>query len=309
MAANRKQIRKIGVLYGGNSAERAISLRSGRAVLDSLLAAGKNAVGIDVRFDETLFSQLAGIDVAFIALHGRGGEDGIIQAVLSILGIPFTGSSVMASALGMDKLRCKQLWIGCGLPTPAFQIVRDEAELEGAFAQFNGPIMMKPPHEGSSIGMTKVTRSEQLYPAYEEARTHDEVIMLEQWIEGEEYTCAILQGRPLPAIRLIAANDFYDFHAKYQSTETRYLCPCGLTGSDEAQLQKIALAAFESVGCTGWGRVDLMRDQQGQFQLLEVNTVPGLTDHSLVPMAAKAAGMRFSDLIEAILDTAVELSI
>lgn len=287
----------VGVLYGGNSAERAISLRSGQAILAALQSRGVNATGIDVQVDATLSSQLQGIDVAFIALHGRGGEDGLLQALLTVMGIPYTGSAVLASALGMDKLRTKQLWLGCDLPTPDFRVVDRTEDLAGAFAALPGPVMVKPPHEGSSIGMTKVARLDQLASAYEAARCHDDVIMLEQWITGEEYTCAILGDRALPVIRLVTPNDFYDFQAKYESNQTQYLCPCGLDEAVEQSMQALALRAFQAVGCRGWGRIDLMRDAAGQSYLLEVNTVPGMTDHSLVPMAAKAAGLSFADLV------------
>ncbi len=294
-----------GVLYGGNSAERAISLRSGHAVLNALKAAGINAVGIDVQFDDTLFDQIQGIDRAFIALHGRGGEDGVIQAVLSVMEIPFTGSAVMASALGMDKLRCKQIWLGCGLPTPEFAVVNNEDELEAAFDRLgSGAVMVKPPHEGSSIGMSKVTEIGQLYRAFSQAREHDDTVLLERWIEGREFTCAVLNGQALPVIQLQTPNDFYDFEAKYESSQTQYLCPCGLSEAEEKQLQQLALDAFNAIGCAGWGRVDVMQDNNGQFYLLEVNTVPGMTNHSLVPMAAKAAGMDFQTLVTAILDGA-----
>lgn len=292
---------RVGVLYGGNSAERAISLRSGQAILAALQSRGVNAKGIDVQVDATLSSQLEGIDVAFIALHGRGGEDGLLQAVLTVMGIPYTGSAVLASALGMDKLRTKQLWLGCGLPTPDFRVVDRAEGLADAFAALPGPVMVKPPHEGSSIGMTKVTKLDQLDAAYEAARIHDDVIMLEQWVTGEEYTCAILGDRALPIIRLVTPNDFYDFQAKYESNQTEYLCPCGLDEAAEQAMQALALRAFQAVGCRGWGRIDLMRDAEGQCHLLEVNTVPGMTDHSLVPMAAKAAGMSFADLVLGIL--------
>lgn len=296
--------RRVGVLYGGNSAERVISLRSGQAVLAALQSRGVDAIGIDVRFDHTLLDQLRGFDVAFIALHGRGGEDGTLQAVLSILGIPFTGSGVLASALGMDKQKTKQIWLGSGLPTPDFRVVSDTAELAAAFAELSGPVMVKPPHEGSSIGMTKVTQLSELLAAYQAAHAHDDVVMLEQWITGEEYTCAILGDRALPLIRLVTPNDFYDFQAKYESSHTQYLCPCGLHQDAEQNIQQLALRAFQAVGCQGWGRVDIMRDQSGQCYLLEVNTVPGMTDHSLVPMAAKAAGLDFGDLVLAILSLA-----
>ena len=292
---------KVGVLYGGNSAERAISLRSGNAVLQGLQSQGVDAIGIDINFDTHLIDQLRDIDRAFIALHGRGGEDGIIQAVLNVLDIPYTGSGVLASALAMDKLRCKQLWMGAGLPTPEFVAVHQEDQLQGVLDSLGGSVMVKPPHEGSSIGMSHVTRESDLHAAFARAQEHDSEILIERWIEGEEYTCAILNGEALPAIRLKTPNDFYDFQAKYESNETEYLCPCGLDEASEQQLQSLSLAAFQAAGCKGWGRVDAMRDNNGDFWLLEINTVPGMTDHSLVPMAAKAAGMSFPQLVVNIL--------
>lgn len=297
-----QQFGKVGVLFGGNSAERAISLRSGNAVLQALLSRGVDAVGIDINFDRHLIEQLKGIDRAFIALHGRGGEDGTIQAVLNVLEIPYTGSGVLASALAMDKLRCKQLWIGAGLPTPEFVAVSDEDSLEGVLESLGGSVMVKPPHEGSSIGMSHVSNESDLHEAFGRAQEHDKDILIERWIEGEEYTCTILKDQALPVIRLKTPNDFYDFQAKYESGETQYLCPCGLNEQDEKELQSLSLEAFRAAGCKGWGRVDAMRDKNGKFWLLEVNTVPGMTDHSLVPMAGKAAGMDLADLVLNILE-------
>ena len=297
-----QQFGKVGVLFGGNSAERAISLRSGNAVLEALQSRGVNAVGIDINFDKHLVDQLKGIDRAFIILHGRGGEDGTIQALLNVLEIPYTGSGVLASALAMDKLRCKQLWIGAELPTPEFVAVSDEDGLDGVLQSLGGSVMVKPPHEGSSIGMSHVTNENDLHEAFARAQEHDNEILIERWIEGEEYTCTILGDQALPVIRLKTPNDFYDFQAKYESNETQYLCPCGLDEASEKELQALSLKAFNAAGCKGWGRVDAMRDGNGRFWLLEVNTVPGMTDHSLVPMAAKAAGMDFADLVVKILE-------
>ena len=291
---------KIGVLYGGESAERAISLRSGHAVLAALKSQGANAVGIDVRFNEALFKQLAGIDTAFIALHGRGGEDGVIQGLLEVLNIPYTGSGVAASAIGMDKLRTKLIWSGLGLPTPDFKSVTSSDELDGILESMGGVVMVKPPLEGSSIGMSRATTEAEQVTAVDKALDHGDIILLERWIEGAEYTCAILGDEALPVIRLKTPHLFYDFDAKYQSDTTEYLIPCGLEADEEKQLQQLCLEAFKAVGCHGWGRVDAMRDKDGAFWLLEVNTVPGMTDHSLVPMAAKAKGYSFEQLVEAI---------
>lgn len=291
---------KIGVLYGGESAERAISLRSGHAVLSALQSKNANVVGIDVRFNENLFRQLATIDTAFIALHGRGGEDGVIQGLLEILNIPYTGSGVAASAIGMDKLRTKLIWAGIGLPTPEFKSVTSSDDLDGVLESMGGAVMVKPPHEGSSIGMSRATTEAELVTAVDKALDHDDVVLLERWVEGSEYTCAILGTEALPVIRLKTPHQFYDFEAKYQSNTTEYLIPSGLSEEQEARLQQLSLQAFDAVGCKGWGRVDAMMDQNGDFWLLEVNTVPGMTDHSLVPMAAKAKGISFEALVETI---------
>jgi len=291
---------KIGVLYGGESAERAISLRSGHAVLAALQALKADVVGIDVRFNDQLFKQLSGIDTAFIALHGRGGEDGVIQGLLEVLNIPYTGSGVAASAIGMDKLRTKLIWAGLGLPTPDFKSVTSSDDLAGVLESMGGAVMVKPPHEGSSIGMSRAATEAELVTAVDKALDHDDVILLERWVEGAEYTCAILGNEALPVIRLKTPHLFYDFDAKYQSNTTEYLIPSGLSAGDEEALQKLSLQAFNAVGCKGWGRVDAMQDKDGKFWLLEVNTVPGMTDHSLVPMAAKARGYSFEQLVETI---------
>ncbi|OUS31675.1 D-alanine--D-alanine ligase [Gammaproteobacteria bacterium 45_16_T64] len=296
---------KVGVLFGGNSAERAISLRSGHAVLEALVAAGVDAIGIDVNFDDTLFTQLSGIDRAFVVLHGRGGEDGVIQSVLEVMGIPYTGSGVLASALGMDKSRTKRLWLGGGIPTPDFVEVNDESDLPGVFERLNGNIMVKPAREGSSIGMSHVTTEDDLLRAFSKAKEHDEAVLLERWIEGPEFTCAILDGTALPVIELITENDFYDFEAKYQSDDTQYLCPCALSAEKERELKALSVLAFSEIGCEGWGRVDTMMDEDGKFWLLEVNTVPGMTDHSLVPMAAKVSGLDMKALVVSILDATI----
>lgn len=291
---------KIGVLYGGESAERAISLRSGHAVLAALQSLQADTVGIDVRFNDELFKQLSQIDTAFIALHGRGGEDGVIQGLLEVLNIPYTGSGVSASAIGMDKLRTKLIWSGLGLPTPDFKSVTSSESLEGVLESMGGAVMVKPPHEGSSIGMSRATTEAELVSAVDKALDHDDVILLERWVEGAEYTCAVLGDEALPVIRLKTPNQFYDFEAKYQSSTTEYLIPSGLSEAAELQLQQLSLQAFKAVGCKGWGRVDAMMDKDDNFWLLEVNTVPGMTDHSLVPMAAKAKGYSFEQLVEAI---------
>jgi len=291
---------KIGVLYGGESAERVISLRSGEAVLAALQNRQAEVIGIDVQFNKRLFDQLSGIDMAFIALHGRGGEDGVIQGLLEVMKIPYTGSGVAASALAMDKLRSKWLWAGLGLPTPEFRSVRSTQELDGLLSDMGGAVIVKPPHEGSSIGMSRAETETELTAAVEIALKHDKDVLIERWINGAEFTCAILNGVALPVIRLKTPHQFYDFDAKYESNTTEYLIPAGLEPQQEQALQALSLRAFDALGCSGWGRVDAMMDKNGDFWLLEVNTVPGMTDHSLVPMAAKAKGLDFAALVEAI---------
>jgi len=300
---------KVAVLLGGHSAEREISLRSGRAVLAALQAAGVDAHAVDAA-DASLLQQLTsgGFDRAFIALHGRGGEDGVIQGFLDTIGMPYTGSGVLGSALGMDKLRTKQIWQSAGIPTPAFSVLTDAAAVTAARNTLGYPVIIKPAHEGSSIGVSKVDSPDGLLAAWEQAAQFDDCILAEQWIHGVEYTAGILQGTALPLIRLETPNLFYDFAAKYQADTTRYLIPCGLGEVREAQLQSLSLAAFRAVGASGWGRVDFMLDAAGQPWFIEVNTVPGLTDHSLVPMAAKAAGTDFTALVCRILETSLDVS-
>jgi D-alanine-D-alanine ligase len=299
-----KDVRKFGrvaVLLGGTAAERSISLISGKAVLDALQAAGVNAVGFDPA--ERAVSELTQFDRAFIVLHGRGGEDGTMQGLLELLKIPYTGSGVLASALGMDKARTKQVWIGSGLPTPQYRQLKAGMDFSKVAAELGLPLMIKPSHEGSSIGMCKVMKAEELPAGYASAAAYDSEVIAETWIGGgHEYTVVILGDKALPVIRMKTDRDFYDFEAKYQAHDTQYLCPCGLDAAKEKELQELALVAFEAVGATGWGRIDAMMDEQGRFWLLEVNTVPGMTDHSLVPMAAKAAGLSFTDLVLTILE-------
>lgn len=287
----------IAVLAGGRSAEREISLRSGNAVFQALSDAGLACSILDTA-DADWLEKVSAFDLAFIALHGPGGEDGTVQGALLTKGIRFTGSAVMASALAMDKRRSKLLWLGAGLPTPEFVMLNESSDMEDVFAKL-GECIVKPSNEGSSIGMARVANAQELSEAYAAAKGYG-AILAERWVTGEEYTVAIVGREVLPAIRLETDNRFYDFEAKYHSTTTRYLCPCGLSGAEEDALQNLALQAFDSLGCTGWGRVDVMRDKNGNFQLLEVNTIPGMTDHSLVPMAAKARGWDFQELVLAI---------
>jgi len=292
---------KVAVLLGGQSAEREVSLRSGQAVLGALLRQGVDAYAVDVGSDVMTQLAAASFDRAFIALHGRGGEDGVIQGALETVGLPYTGSGVSGSALGMDKYRCKLLWQGLGLPTADFVMLQSESDLEAA-AALGFPLMIKPSHEGSSVGMARVENTEELRAAWLEAATYDTDVMAEKWITGAEFTAAILGDEALPLIRLETPRAFYDYAAKYEANDTTYLCPCGLDKEQEQQVQALALKAFRSVNAQGWGRVDLMQDDSGRFLLLEVNTAPGMTDHSLVPMAARAQGIEFDALVWRILE-------
>lgn len=299
IAMDVKKFGRVAVLLGGTAAERPISLISGKAVLEALVAAGVDAHAFDPA--ERPVTELTGFDRAFIVLHGRGGEDGTMQGLLEWMNIPYTGSGVLASALGMDKARTKQVWIGCGLPTPKYARLSAGMDFGQVVADLGLPIMVKPSHEGSSIGMCKVMQADELPQAFANAAGYDAEVIAERWITGSEYTVSILGDRALPVIRMKTDRNFYDFEAKYQRNDTQYLIPCGLAAEKEKELQALALQAFVDVGATGWGRVDAMMDEQGNFWLLEVNTVPGMTDHSLVPMAAKAAGQSFQDLVLAIL--------
>lgn len=297
---------KVAVLYGGSSAEREVSLNSGNAVHKALCDSGVDAVKIDTKDD--FIGQLSKqkFDIAFIALHGVGGEDGTIQGMLEFYGLPYTGSGVKASAICMDKWRTKLIWLGLGLPTPKF-VKADDTKMLEAFSQEVGfPIMVKPALEGSSIGISKVKASAELIPAFEAAANTDSPVLAEQFITGKEFTVAILNGRALPAIQLCPANDFYDYDAKYLQDDTEYLVPCGLSAEKEKELKNLAVKAYSALDCHGWGRVDFMQDEDGKFWLIEVNTVPGMTDHSLVPMAAKADKISFSNLVVEILKASLK---
>ncbi len=321
-AANKQYPGRVAVLMGGDSAEREVSLRSGQAALHALLNKGVDAFGLDLRFSDneqygTVCQQLGRqkIDVAFIALHGRGGEDGVVQALLETLNIAYTGCHVSASAIAMDKLRSKLLWAGAGLATPPFQLVKaaqvvsaDKGDSDALLTKIVDclafPVMVKPAHEGSSIGMSKADNKAELWQALLIAAQYDNELLVEKWITGKEYTGAVLDAQVLPLIRLETPRDFYDYQAKYIRDDTLYHCPCGLSPQLEQQYQKLVLEAFDCIGAQGWGRVDLMCDEQGQAWLIEINTVPGLTDHSLVPMAARQSGIEFDELIYKILLTA-----
>ncbi len=306
MTANAQQFGKVAVLMGGWAAEREVSLNSGKAVLEGLLEKGIDAYGVDVEKDILEVLKNGNYDRVFNILHGRGGEDGVLQGALELMEIPYTGCGVMASAISMDKMMTKRLWIGSGLPTPAYEILHANTDFEEVVEKLGLPVMVKPAQEGSSIGMSKVTEASQLQPAFEEAAKYDDVVFAEQWVTGKEFTVAILGDEVLPSIRLEADQeaDFYDYDAKYISHKTQYHCPSGLSDSDEATLKTLSKTAFKGLGGKGWGRVDVMQDNAGTFWLIEVNTVPGMTDTSLVPMAAKQYGLSFSDLTLEILKTA-----
>lgn len=299
--SNASKFGKVAVLLGGKSAEREVSLDSGKAVLEALLRSGVNAEGFDPQ--ERSVTELVGYDRAFIVLHGRGGEDGQIQGALEWMNVPYTGTGVQGSAIGMDKVKTKQIWQGSDLPTAPYRIISKDSDLTEVIESLGLPLIIKPVHEGSSVGMSKVEKAEELAAAIEKATVHDAVVMAEKWITGREYTISFLNGLPLPVIRLQPPADvaFYDYEAKYNRNDVEYGIPCGLSESQEKNLQELCLRAFQVVGASGWGRIDAMLDEQGHFWLLEVNTVPGMTSHSLVPKAAKAVGYSFDELCVAIL--------
>ncbi|MEC8886990.1 MAG: D-alanine--D-alanine ligase [Pseudomonadota bacterium] len=293
---------KVAVLLGGKSAERQVSLNSGQSVLDALVRSGVNAEPFDPLTRPV--TELTAYDRAFIVLHGRGGEDGQIQGVLDWLNIPYTGTRVQGSAIGMDKVKTKQIWQGSELPTAPYRLITADTNFNEVIDKLGLPLIIKPVHEGSSIGMSKVEKTEDFETALSKATTHDSIVMAEQWITGSEYTVVILNGEALPVIRLEPPKDvaFYDYEAKYKRNDTQYGIPSGLSDADEKHLKELALRAFQAVGASGWGRIDAMRDEQGNFWLLEVNTVPGMTDHSLVPKAAQAIGLNFDQLCLTILE-------
>ncbi|MFJ4388486.1 D-alanine--D-alanine ligase [Pseudomonas soli] len=300
-----KAFGRVAVLYGGKSAEREVSLKSGKAVIEALTNAGVDVVAIDVGDDLLTRLQSEKIDRAFIILHGRGGEDGSMQGLLECLGIPYTGSGILASALAMDKLRTKQVWQSLGIPTPRHAVLASEQDCVAASAELGFPLIVKPAHEGSSIGMAKVNSEQELVAAWKDAAKYDSQVLVEQWIHGPEFTIAVLRGQVLPPIALGTPHVFYDYDAKYIANDTQYRIPCGLDSVKEQELIDLTARACDAVGIEGWGRLDVMQDEQGRFWLLEVNTAPGMTDHSLVPMAARAAGLDFQQLVLAILADSV----
>ena len=300
--SNASKFGKVAVLLGGKSAEREVSLDSGTAVLEALVRSGVNAEAFDPQ--QRSVTELVNYDRAFIVLHGRGGEDGQIQGVLEWLNVPYTGTGVQGSAIGMDKVKTKQVWQGSELPTAPYRIVTKDSDAADIVNSLCLPLIIKPVHEGSSIGMSKVEKIEDFAEAIAKATEHDAVVMAEQWITGREFTIVVLNGQALPVIRLEPPQDvaFYDYEAKYNRNDVQYGIPCGLTEAEEQQLKALSLRAFQAVGASGWGRIDAMQDEQGNFWLLEVNTVPGMTSHSLVPKAAAAVGYSFDDLCVAILE-------
>lgn len=303
MSSNVNTFGKVAVMFGGNSAEREVSLRSGTAVLKALQDAGVNAFAFDPQTQSLAELAATAAQRVFIVLHGRGGEDGSMQGALQQLGLPYTGSGVLGSALAMDKIRCKWLFLAQQLPTAPFAVVHNnDTDFAGLLAGLGGKVMVKPANEGSSIGMSAASTAEELEQAICAALKYDSEILVERWINGREFTVAMLNGQVLPVVEMRTPRAFYDYEAKYQANNTEYLCPAPLSAEQTAAMQDTALKAFNAVGASGWGRVDIMLDQSGQHYLLEVNTVPGMTEKSLVPMAAKAAGLSFQQLVLAILN-------
>ncbi|MCE9683231.1 D-alanine--D-alanine ligase [Halomonas alkalisoli] len=288
---------RVVVLYGGESAEREVSLKSGAAVLGALERSGVDVIGYDPADGGLVGLEALAPDRVFIALHGRGGEDGTLQGALELLRIPYTGSGVLASALGMDKRLTKQVWQSVGLPTPASLMLEPDADWDDVIARLGLPLIVKPVHEGSTLGIGIVDSREALVAAYRDAVRYDARVMAERFIAGEEYTVSLLNATVLPAIRVEVPGGFYDYDAKYVSNDTLYHLPCGLEAHEEAELGELCRQAFEAIGGEGWGRVDVMRDAEGRFWLIEVNTSPGMTDHSLVPQAAAHAGIDFDTLV------------
>lgn len=301
---NPRDFGKVAVLMGGRSAERAVSLKSGAMVLAALKKKGVDAYEFDPKdrgIDALIRERF---DRAFVILHGRYGEDGTIQGALELLGVPYTGSGVLASALAMDKWHAKLIWQACGIPTPRSELLARDSDMRAVATRLGLPLMVKPANEGSSIGMTKVKSARELPEAYALAANYDRVVIAETFVNGVELTVGILGDQPLPPIKLETPREFYDYEAKYEADDTRYVIPCGLPPDAERIVQDEALFAFKTLGCSGWGRVDLMLDLSGKPYFLEVNTSPGMTDHSLVPMAARHAGLSFEDLCLKILESA-----
>jgi len=304
------QFGKVAVLMGGISAEREISLNSGNAVLKGLLAGHVDAHAVDATPSNIGQLKAQGFDRAFIVLHGRWGEDGVVQGALQSIGMPYTGSGVLGCALAMDKVRSKQIWQTLNLPTAKYRVLRSEADLDGLIEELGLPLFLKPAREGSSVGVGKVTDPKDLLAAYVKTAAVGDDVLAEQFIDGAELTCAVLNGEALPIVRMSTDNEFYDYEAKYQSDDTQYFCPAGLSEQIEQDVRALALKAFDALDCAVWGRVDVMLNSSNEPLLLEVNTVPGMTDHSLVPMAAKAVDISFNELVlEVLKQTLVDESV
>ncbi len=296
------QFGKVAVLMGGISAEREVSLTSGAAVLKALVSAGVDAHAVDANPQNINQLNAQSYDRAFIVLHGRWGEDGIVQGALQAIEMPYTGSGVLGSALAMDKIRSKQIWQTLGLPTAHYRVLKSREDLDSLIEELGLPLFLKPAREGSSVGIGKVNSADELMSVWQEAAKSGDDVLAEQFNAGAELTVAILNGQSLPIVRMETDNDFYDYEAKYESNSTRYFCPANLDQALENEIQMLAMDAFNALGCEGWGRVDVMLDAQDKPMLLEVNTVPGMTDHSLVPMAAAATGLGFEQLVVKILE-------
>lgn len=301
-----KDFGRVAVLMGGTAAEREISLNSGNAVFQALLRKNVDVTAVDVKSTVLAALKDSSFDRVVNMIHGRGGEDGVLQAVLESLGLPYTGSGVLASALSMDKLRTKLCWQGAGLASPKWIVLKNKSDIQRCIDELGFPVIVKPSMEGSSLGMSKAETQEQLHRAWQDAAQYQCDVYAEAWVNGKEYTVGILNDEALPVIRLETPHVFYDYDAKYRADSTQYHCPSGLTDDVENRLTEIALKACNVLGVKGWGRVDVFIDNQGMAQLIEVNTVPGMTDHSLVPMAAKQAGLSFDDLVWRILETSLK---
>lgn len=303
--AMRKKFGRVAVLMGGTSAEREVSLDSGKAVLLGLLSHGIDAHGVDASPDNIGELRNQGFDRAFVILHGRWGEDGVVQGALQAIELPYTGSGVLGSALAMDKVRSKQVWQALGLPTAKYRVLRNEQDLDGLVAELGLPLFLKPACEGSSVGVGKVTNEDDLLDAFRKTAAVGDDVIAEKFIAGAELTVSILGGVALPTIRMTTDHEFYDYEAKYHSDDTQYFCPAGLSDELEQKVRSLALSAFDALACDVWGRVDLMLDDAGEPLLLEVNTIPGMTSHSLVPMAAAATGICFDDLVLKVLEASL----
>ncbi|MFT4630025.1 MAG: D-alanine-D-alanine ligase [Arenicella sp.] len=296
---------RVAVLMGGISAEREISLLSGQAVLQALQAQGIDAHSVDATPANIGELRAQAFDRAFVILHGRWGEDGVVQGALQAIELPYTGSRVLGCALAMDKVRSKQVWQALGLPTAKYRVLRSEQDLQGLVAELGLPLFLKPACEGSSVGIGKVNHEEDLLAAFRTTAAVGDEVIAEQFIAGDELTVGILNGVALPVIRMTTGNEFYDYEAKYHSDDTQYFCPAGLSEELEQKVRSLAVAAFEALACNVWGRVDLMLNDAGDPLLLEVNTIPGMTSHSLVPMAAAAVGISFDDLVLKVLEASL----